>query len=100
MLFFIAGFVLPLIVEYRRLGTRFKEIETTYLSNRHRQTTPPREEVLVSSSADRQRRRQGAPISAVMICAIIGAGLLGFDIIDLIVNMPASEIPSDRISNF
>jgi len=100
IIFFIIGFVLPLIVEYRRLGSGFEEIETTYRSNRHREINPPREEVLAPSTSPRPGRRQGPPVTMVIVCGMIATGLLGFDMIDLIINMPASEMPSDRISNF
>lgn len=99
-MFFIVGFVLPLIVEHRRLGAGFEEIETTYRSNRRREIEPPREEVLVAPTSSRPRQRQRSPVTAVIVCALAGIGFLTFDIIDLIINLPASDIPSDRISNF
>jgi len=100
IIIFITGFVLPLIIEHRRLGSGFEEIEATYRSNRYRKINPPREEILSPPTSPRPDQRQGSPVSMVMICAVVATGLLGFDIIDLIINMPASEMPSDRISNF
>ena len=100
---YICGFVLPLIIEHRRLGAGFDQIEASYRANRHRETNPPREEIFAprataETSPRHQRRR--APVRLFIACAIIATGLLGFDIGDLLVNMPETVIPNDRISNF
>ncbi len=44
-LFFISA-VIPIIREYRRLNAGFLDFESTYLENRHREHTPPKQEVI------------------------------------------------------
>ena len=97
---FIAGFVLPLIKEYRRLGAGFEEIEYTYRANRRRDINPPRQEVLMTDVPHQQTRRSAPPVRSVLLCALIAVLFLGFDIADLIINAPETIAPSDTISNF
>jgi len=100
---YICGFVLPLIIEHRRLGAGFDQIEASYRANRHREINPPREEVFAPRATPEtlsSHRRRRAPTKLFVACAIIATVLLGFDIGDLLVNMPQTVIPNDRISNF
>jgi hypothetical protein len=97
---YIAGFVLPLIAEHHRLGSGFDRIEADFRANRRREVDPPRQEILTTAIPAEFQNRRGSSFLAVFLCALCATALLGFDIIELIINMPVSEMPSDRISNF
>jgi len=95
-----SGFILPLIVEHWRLGNRFNEIETTFLTNRRRDIDPPRQEILPPSPQRPLPHRQKSLAPAIMACTLIATGLISLDIIELIINMPTAAPLDGTISNF
>lgn len=97
---FITGFVLPLILEHKRLVSGFDKIENNYRTNRHRELNPPQVEVFAPQRTHQAPQRHRPPIRMVITCAIVATLLLGFDIVDFIVNDPGSAMPDDTISNY
>ncbi len=105
IILFVVGFVLPLLIEYRRLGSGFREIELTYRANRHHDLNPPHEEVFAPqqagpAQAGPAQARHRSPTPIIIACAVIAIFLLGFDIIEVTVNQSNIAAPNDTISNY
>jgi len=97
---FLIAFLLPVIREYRKLSTGFQNIEADYLSNRQREDFPPKQEILVSPPSPLKTTPSGSPLKAIILLGICGFALLGFDVVDLVINAPPSPTPNNTISNF
>ena len=97
---FVTGFVLPLILEHRRLGSGFTEIENTYRTRRHRELNPPDEEIFSPATPLQLPERPHSYRKIIIACAITAIFFLGLDIADTVINQPLSAIPEGSISNY
>lgn len=100
-LFFFAAAVGPIVREYRRLNFGFRDIETEYLDNRHRDHSPPKQEIIAPNTQSAQFAEKRSRLNIVLVLSsTIAVGLLLFDVTYRQIHLPEKSSSPDIISNF
>jgi len=100
VLFFIAA-ITPITLEYRRLNVGFRDIESSYLDNRRREHSPPKQEVIGpdgSAAQFRDKRSRSKPL--LYLISALALILLLSDVTYRQMTRPVQIESSDHITNF
>ncbi len=100
ILFFVAA-VTPMVREYRRLNVGFRDIESSYLDNRRRDHSPPKQELIepTAPSARFRTDRKGSNRWLYLVTALAIILLIG-DITYRQMTRPVQSDSADHIRNF